>query len=171
MTMRNIKQEDLDCIVAEMEKAHQILVIGLAVSYPKAMELAYRLIRIGFSGVSSETDTDMQAVRAALLKEGDLLFIISFSGMTKSILRAAELAKSRKARVVAITNFKKSFLTAITDHYLVTSIQEQALEAEIGTRLPFYMIIELIITTLIHKKPKYLSSITATYRSVADSQI
>lgn len=171
ITLRNIKKETLDNIVTEIEKAKHILIIGIAGSFPTALELTYRLTRLGFSSVIAESDEDMQALRASLLKEDDLLFIFSYSGMTKSILRSAELAKRQKTRIVAITNYTKSPLTNYTNYNLVTTIQEQALEAEIGTRLPFYMIIELITTSLINRDKKYSKAIKSTYRSVSDSQI
>lgn len=171
MTLRNIRQNSLADIITAIEQANKILIIGVAGSFPVAMELTYRLTRLGFANAIAEADKDMQAFRASLLKEHDLLIVFSYSGMTKSILKAAELAKKSGAKIIAVTNYTKSALTTLADHILVTSIKEQAFEAEIGTRIPFYLIVELLTTSIIEKDEKYLKAIELTYHSVSDSQI
>ena len=170
-TLRNINQELLDTIVTEIEGANRILIIGVAGSYPCSLELGYRLTRLGFPSVMTESDKDMQAFKASLLKENDILFIISYSGMTKSILKAAELASNSNAKIIAMTNYTKSSIMEYADYVLITSIREQALEAEVGTRLPFYLLVELLTETFLDKNSSYIESIESTYNSVSDSQI
>jgi D-sedoheptulose 7-phosphate isomerase len=52
---------------------------------------------------------------AAVLCEGDVLFCISGSGNSPNVVRAAELAKGRKAKVIALTGFSGGRLREIAD--------------------------------------------------------
>jgi DNA-binding MurR/RpiR family transcriptional regulator len=92
---------------------------------------------------------------------------ISHSGSTKEILEAVRQAKQKGARIVSITNYSKSPLADLSDLVVSTGIWEQALQAEVGTRLPFYFLIELLCIRLLAVRPKGADYIQITSDSVS----
>ena len=151
-TARSIDEANLQAITQAVAKARFILVIGVAGSFPVAVELAYRMDRLGLL-VRAECDTHVQAIRSALLGPDDLLFAISNSGSTKEILDCAHLARGRGARVVALTNYAKSPLTEESDFVLTTAVWEGVLQAELGTKIPFFFAVELLVSLLLSTIP------------------
>lgn len=149
---RSLNEADLTAIAKAVAKARFTLILGVAGSFPVAMELAYRLDRIGLMA-RAESDTHLQAIKASLLGPKDLLFAVSSSGSTKEILECAKLAKGRGARVAALTNFAKSPLTEESDFVITTAVWEGALQAEIGTKIPYYFAVELLSSLLLNLVP------------------
>lgn len=169
-TIAAIDEEKLFEVAKHIAKTKKTLVIGVAGSFPTAMELSYKLSRLGINA-NAESDAHMQAIRSSALGKDDVLIAVSFSGSTKEILDAAQIAKKRGAYIAILTNYEKSPLTEISDQVLITSIWEEALEAEIGSRLPFYFLIEAICRTIYTRFPDRASYIGITAESVSGKQI
>lgn len=168
---RNTDTETLDAVTDALLKAGQILVVGVAGSFPTALELAYRLVRLGLRA-AAEADEHMQAIRASGLAKRDVLVVVSFSGSTKCILETARVAKRGGATIVAMTNYLRSPLVKVSDHCLLTMLREQALEAEIGSRIPFYYLIEVLTHSLLSRGGAAATrALQRTSESVADKQI
>ena len=167
---RNLKISHLEKVVEAILEAKKILVIGVAGSFPTALELTYRLVRFGFDaeGISDE---HLQAIRASVLTSSDLLIAVSFSGATSGILHAMETARRSGATTVSITNFAKAPIVSLSDHVLFTATWEEALEAEVGTRLPFYFIIEVLTKLIIEKSDSAAQMVKRTFDSVSSKQI
>jgi RpiR family transcriptional regulator, carbohydrate utilization regulator len=167
---RNTTREKVEAITDSLLAAGRILVMGVGGSHPTAMEIAYRLVRLGLHP-TSEADEHMQAIRASNLGRGDVLFVVSFSGSTKGILEAARIAKRRGATVVAMTNFLRSPLARIADYSLFTMLREQALDAEIGSRIPFTFLVEILTRSLRARGAGAADALKRTSDSVSDKQI
>jgi DNA-binding MurR/RpiR family transcriptional regulator len=65
---------------------------------------------------------------AALLSKDDLVIIFSYSGATKDSIHVAKQAKNAGAKIVCITHFMKSPLTALTDEVLLCGAKESPLD-------------------------------------------
>ena len=161
---------NLQAIAKAIGKARFTFIVGVAGSFPVAMELAYRMDRLGLMA-RAESDTHVQAIRSSLLGPKDLLFAISSSGSTKEILDCATLARGRGARVVALTNFAKSPLTEMADFVLTTAVWEGALQAEIGTKLPCYFAVELLSSLLLGIVPGAEESLRVSSDSVSSRAV
>ena len=164
--VRSIDERSLKAVVQAIAKARFILIVGVAGSFPVAVELAYRMDRLGLL-VRAEQDTHVQAIRASLLGPKDLLFAISNSGSTKEILDCARLARGRGARVVALTNYAKSPLTEESDFVLTTAVWEGVLQAELGTKIPFFFVVELLASLLLSTMPGAEENLRLSSDSVA----
>lgn len=165
-TARAIGEADLKAVTQALAKARFILIVGVAGSFPVAVELAYRMDRLGLLA-RAECDTHVQAIRASLLGPEDMLFAISNSGSTKEILDCARLARRRGARVVALTNFAKSPLTEESDFVLTTAVWEGVLQAELGTKLPCFFVVELLASVLLGTMPGAEQNLRLSSDSVA----
>lgn len=169
-TARNLEPEKIEWVARTIIAANRILVVGVAGSYPTALELTYRLTRFGLNAIS-EADEHMQAIRASALGINDVLIVVSFSGSTKGILDTARNAKKAKAKIIAITNYLRSPLVEISDSYLLTALWEQALEAEIGSRIPFYFIVEILAAAISKFYPMAAEKVKQTSDSVSEKQL
>lgn len=153
-----------------LASAANILTIGAAGSFPTALELTYRLVRLG-AAATDESDSHMQAIRASLLSANDVLVAISSSGSTREIIEAATVAKKAGAYVLTVTSQAKSPLADLSDLILTTGLWEEPLEAEIGARLPFYFLIEVISAALLEQKPDAEEKLEQTSDSVVSRQL
>ena len=165
-TAHALDEKNLQAIAKAIAEARFTLIAGVGGSFPVAMELAYRMDRLGLMA-RAESDTHLQAIRSSLLGSNDLLFAISSSGSTKEILECARLARGRGARVVALTNFAKSPLTEEADFVITTAVWEGALQAELGTKIPFFFAVELLSALLLGIAPGAEESLRISSDSVA----
>lgn len=169
-TAQALSEANLQAIAKAIAEARFTLIVGVAGSFPVAMELAYRMDRLGVMA-RAESDTHLQSIRSSLLGPNDLLFAISSSGSTKEILDCAQLARGRGAKVVALTNFAKSPLTEKSDFVLTTAVWEGALEAELGTKIPFFFAVELLSSLLRNCVPGAEESLCVSSDSVASRAV
>jgi RpiR family transcriptional regulator, carbohydrate utilization regulator len=169
-TAAGIDVDTLERVADRVAKARSILSVGVAGSYPTALELSYRLSRMGLPAVS-ESDGHMQAIRAVGLGRKGVLFAVSFSGSTRDVLDAARQARSGGACVVALTNYSRSPLADLADELLATAMWQGALESEIGSRLPFLFVVELLCSDVYRKLPGATAAIGKTSDSVSGKQI
>ena len=67
----------------------------------------------------------LQFVSASLSNEGDVALIVSYSGATKESVELARIVKSRGAKVVCISHYEKSPISAFTDYILLNGGEEK----------------------------------------------
>ena len=126
--MMEIINSSMDTILDNIESARQLLdekslkefesiimdvnnifVTGIGRSGLVAKAFAMRLMHIGFSTyVVGETISPS-------IFENDCLIVISGSGETNTVVSAAEIAKERGARVLAVTSYPDSTLGQLAD--------------------------------------------------------
>jgi DNA-binding MurR/RpiR family transcriptional regulator len=169
-TASGLSEKVLERVAARLASSSRVLTIGVAGSYPTALELSYRLSRMGIHA-TAESDGHMQAILAGELDETSSLVAVSYSGATRDILDAVERAGGRGVYVAAITNYRRSPLTEIADDVLCTSIWEQALESEIGTRVPFLFVLEVLCGMIYRAHAEAREALARTSDSVASKQI
>lgn len=89
--------------VAKMlAKAPEVVAIGVGNSVPIALDLAFRLSRIGVRATASMVyESGVNNIVNAL--EGSVVVAVSKSGLSLNVLDAVELARKRGMKVVAIT--------------------------------------------------------------------
>ena len=110
-------------------------------------------------------------MRAVALGVTDVAFLVSFSGSTREILRLAEIARDRRAHVVALTNYLESPLTQVADAVLLTSVRVDPLGAEVVSPVAMSFVIEVLFTRLLEARPAAAKALAATARVVADRQL
>ena len=110
-------------------QASRIEIFGAGGSLPLAQDACYRLMRLGLP-VSYNPDAVCSSLSASQISSDACALVISHTGRTASVLAAANLAKARGARVIAVTSFAVSPLTQLADVSLLaisgeaTSYQE-----------------------------------------------
>lgn len=121
-TAELIGRNDFAATAQALASAGSVLVIGCGRSAPAAKGVEFGLSGLGVLAVSVD-DPQMQLVRAAALSDTDVAFLVSFSGTSKEIQAAGEVARGAGATVVCLTNSPTSPVCSIAHHKLVTGVR------------------------------------------------
>ena len=119
-TVRILELPVLEAAIKALCNARQIELFASGNSIPLAMDLNFRLTKIGLHSRFS-VDPTMQEMYASLTSPADVAVGISHTGSSKDTVYALELAKQRGATTVCITNHSDSPLTRHGDFCLFTS--------------------------------------------------
>lgn len=128
-TSELLQEEALQSAVDALAGARHIDIYGMGSSAPVVVDAYYRFLRIGLR-VSTPPDSHMQAVNAALLRPGDVAFVISHTGQTQEVVKTASKAREMGATVIALTSFFRSPLLEQAHIHLVTAISETTSRVE-----------------------------------------
>lgn len=133
--------------------ARRVDVYGSGGAAVAALELQYKLIRVGVRAVV-HTDTEMQVISALLLTSADAAIGISHSGQSSEILHALNVARESGARTVAITNHRASPIAQAVDISLSTAAQEALAHGyPLGARVAQVGLIDALYTCMSLKRP------------------
>jgi RpiR family carbohydrate utilization transcriptional regulator len=147
-TLELLDETMLNKAVRALRTARRIEIYGVGSSAPVAVDAYYRLLRIGFR-VAVVTDSHMQAVSAALLKPGDVAFVISHTGRTRETLEAARNAREQGATVIALTSFLRAPIRTVANIVLVTATAETAFRVEaMASRIAHLSVIDALYVSL-----------------------
>lgn len=80
-----------------------------------------------------------------LLKEGDIVILISGSGNSKNIIKAAEYAKSKKATIIGFTGFDGGKLKSLADYGIHINIDDYGIVEDL------HMVLDHIVAFCIKK--------------------
>ena len=119
-TIRILDIAELEVAIQAICNARQIVLFASGNSIPIAMDLNFRLTKIGLQSLFA-IDPTMQEMQASLTTPEDVAVGISHTGSSKDTVHALELAKERGARTICITNHTGSPLTRHGDIRLFTA--------------------------------------------------
>lgn len=136
--------EAIEKTVQMIEEAHRIYFFGIGDSLLMGQLAVNKFLRIT-KKVNCISDLHMQAMMASMASEHDLIIFLSYSGSTKDNISVARIAKECGAKVVAISRYKKTPLTAYTDALLLCGSDEGPLEGgSMGARASQMFIIDVL---------------------------
>lgn len=110
----------IDQAVETILKAPQLLFIGAGTSGVSAHYAFTKFFRLGIP-CFAELDATLYKMKTAIMRSTDVLFAISSSGRTASIVDAAHLAKGQNATVISLSDFAISPLSKVSDITLFTT--------------------------------------------------
>ncbi len=146
-----IDLETLDKSVSLMMAAQKIAFFGIGASLLVGKDAYLKFLRVNKNCMASE-DFHMQMVQAKNLTNKDVAVIISFSGMTKEIVRCAELAKEGGAPIIAVTCFRESPLSKLADCNLYVSATEFEFQTgKLASRLSQLAVIDMLYSAYIQR--------------------
>ncbi|MFN8488518.1 MAG: MurR/RpiR family transcriptional regulator [Caldilineaceae bacterium] len=119
-TVRILEMPVLEAAIQTLCNARHIELFASGNSVPLAMDLNFRLTKIGLRSRFS-IDPTLQEMYASLTSAEDVAVGISHTGSSIDTVYALELAKQRSARTICITNHSDSPLTRHSDFCLFTS--------------------------------------------------
>lgn len=119
-TLHALNRDDLNKAVNYIEDAKHLIIIGNGTSGYVAEAIAYRFMRAG-RDCECVTDVHYAEIRSALVKEGDVIVAISYSGDNIDIISAAQRAKECGAKLITLTSYRTTRLQAMADVALFNS--------------------------------------------------
>jgi DNA-binding MurR/RpiR family transcriptional regulator len=122
-----LERSTVERVVSLIETAGKIVFCGVGDSLLMAEEACSRFLRVT-GKVTCIGDPHMQAMAASLLNSNDLVFLFSYSGATKDSIHVAKQAKNAGAKLVCVTHFLKSPMTALADEVLLCGAKESPLD-------------------------------------------
>lgn len=118
-TLQIIDGDAFSQAVALLSDARLVYCFGAGGSGLVALDVSYRLLRIGVLA-EGEGDSQLQSARAALLTAKDLALAISVSGEHVQTLDTAHAVKLAGTPLIVMTNFPRSHLGRLADICLHT---------------------------------------------------
>lgn len=151
-----LNQLELILNSTEVEKAvelltsrNDILILGIGASSIVALDLLYKLSRLGMNAKFVQ-DSDLQIVQACATDSSSLVFAISYSGETKSVIKAVKSAKDNDAKVITLTSIKNNKLAKLSDVKLqVPASENEYRHGATLSRLNQLVVIDIIYSILI----------------------
>ncbi|MCA9434331.1 MAG: MurR/RpiR family transcriptional regulator [Candidatus Omnitrophica bacterium] len=169
-TVQMLTPELLEEAATALLEARNVLVVGFASSAITAKEIEYRLTRFGIQAVSV-SDDQVQRMRAVSLAPEDVLFMVSFSGTTKRIISAGEVARQAGAKTMCLTNFAQSPVSELADIRLLTAVHIDPIRAEIVSRVPMAFVLDALFDQMLRQDEKTREILEKTFKTTADTYL
>jgi len=109
-----------DCIEL-IKKADIVHIVAAGNTAPIANDLGFRLERFGIRATYSMV-SEYFLNHVSLAGENDIVFAISRSGSSKQVVQAMELAKEKKLKTIALTEYEYSPVSSLADYLLLTKV-------------------------------------------------
>ncbi len=148
LTKDIVNAQDLEKAADILLEADRIYIFGLGGSNAVAVDLQHKLMRLGMD-VRALTDSHLQTIASAYAKEGDVVFAISHSGSSKSVVDNVRIAKNNGAMIISLTNIGKSPLSKLADlsiytasseiHYRIVALSSRIAELTVIDSLYMYL--------------------------------
>lgn len=144
---QNLNAESIDKATDLLASANSITFFGLGGSGPVALDAQHKFFRFGVP-VVAHTDYINQRMIVSMMKEGDLLVSISFTGRTTEIVETAKIAKKNGVKTIALTS-EDSPLAKLSDVVLhIHTHLENNLHIPMTSRLAHLAIIDILSATV-----------------------
>ena len=144
---QNLNAESIDNATDLLASAKSITFFGLGGSGPVALDAQHKFFRFGVP-VVAHTDYINQRMIVSMMKEGDLLVSISFTGRTTEIVETAKIAKKNGVKTIALTS-EDSPLAKLSDVVLhIHTHLENNLHIPMTSRLAHLAIIDILSATV-----------------------
>ncbi len=100
-------------------------------------------------------DSHMQAVMLSTLSKRDVVLYFSYSGATHEVLEAAEVIRSRGARLILVTRFPNSPASAYADTVLLCGPNEQPFQfGSTSALISQLYVLEVLLSEFIRRDPE-----------------
>ena len=144
---QNLNAESIDKATDLLANSKSITFFGLGGSGPVALDAQHKFFRFGVP-VVAHTDYINQRMIVSMMKEGDLLVSISFTGRTTEIVETAKIAKKNGVKTIALTS-EDSPLAKLSDVVLhIHTHLENNLHIPMTSRLAHLAIIDILSATV-----------------------
>jgi len=111
-------EKQIDRFIEFLERANEVYIVAAGTSYYASLHGQYAFAKYGIRSravVSSEFIDEV----GGFIDKGDLVIGVSQSGETADTLLALRFAKSRGAKIVAVTNVIGSAITRVADYSII----------------------------------------------------
>ena len=144
---QNLDPESIDKATDLLANSQSMTFFGLGGSGPVALDAQHKFFRFGVP-VVAHTDYINQRMIVSMMKEGDVLVLISFTGRTTEIVETAKIAKKNGVKTIALTS-EDSPLARLSNVVLhIHTHLENNLHIPMTSRLAHLAIIDILSATV-----------------------
>lgn len=144
---------------------------GIGGSAQIARDAAHKFLRIGLRA-SVQDDAHMMLMSASVLGPEDCVLAFSHSGTTQAVLEPLEIARSKGARTIAITNYVDSPISSLVDVVLCSTAQGSPLLGEnAAARIAQLSILDALFVVIAQQDADfYESNLSKTMNAVGSKR-
>lgn len=158
-TVSMMEPKKLEKILTLLETAHTVQVVAVGNTIPVALDFSFKLNQLGIPTVSG-TIWETQMAYTLNMKKGDVVLVISNSGVSRRLLTLIEGAKENGIKVISITNSPESPVAKESDYHITTATREKLLLGEFCfSRVSATMVVEMLYLFLAVSKEDSYDSI------------
>ena len=151
-TLQINREQVMRAAARALERAKRIELFSIGISYPVAYMAACKFQLIGLPA-SARFDSHMQVIAATQLHKGDVAFGISCSGSTRETVQCLEVARSRGATTICLTNSMRSPLTDQSDLALFATPSEiKYFQAPLASRITQLAVMDALFVSMAQKQ-------------------
>lgn len=151
-TLAANSEEMIDSALDALAGARKVQLAGVGASSLVARDFSYKLLKLGRM-VLLDNDSHVQIANASGLNGSDVLLALSHSGRSVEILRIAELAKARGARIVSMTGLQANPLYELADIRLYTVADEDRVRSSaITSRDAQLMLTDMLFILMLRRQ-------------------
>lgn len=148
-TYKVLNFEEIEKAAAAIDKANRTFILGAGFSGIVARDFQYKLWELG-KNVIFETDQHIQLTNASTAGEGDVVFVISYSGQTLDIYQSILEFKEKGVKVITLTKFATNPIKDIGDISLSTIVEKSNLRStSLSSRMAQLTVIDILYVKLI----------------------
>ncbi|MGL5001195.1 MAG: MurR/RpiR family transcriptional regulator [Cetobacterium sp.] len=148
-TFKILKFEEIEKAAETIHAAKRIFILGAGFSGIVARDFQYKLWELG-KNVIFETDQHIQLTNASTAGEGDVVFVISYSGQTLDIYQSILEFKEKDVKVITLTKFASNPIKDIGDIALSTIVEKSNLRStSLSSRMAQLTVIDILYIKLI----------------------
>lgn len=159
-TSQVIYEEQINPIVNILEEKETLFVFGIGASSIIAEDIYQKWSRIG-KIVFFEKDLHILTAMLSSHKKDGVLWLISNSGMTKEVLKAAHIAQKIQMPMIAQTMLGSNPLSKMADFLIRTSIPKEAFLRSAATNSLFAQLhaVDVIFYKFLQNNEEYFNNI------------
>ncbi|WP_314784223.1 MurR/RpiR family transcriptional regulator [Olsenella uli] len=117
-------------------------------------------------------DFHLQLMQASLMGPNDCAVIISHTGLTKEMIRLAQIVKEAGARTIVITSYPSEYLVSYADVVLVSISDETGYRSEsLSSRISQLVLVDTLYTALMFRMPKVPETLHKIRRAIATTKV
>jgi len=166
-TMELNEEGRVEAAVDLLIKSKRIQIVALGIGSLVAENLFSMLIQVGKS-VIAEVNSYMQLSSIATLGAGDLIFVISFSGQSRQMIRITKQAKKAGVAVISLTNNTANPIRSLADVQLLSVNGNIDFEfPQIISTASQQHVVDVLFASLIQRDPK-ARELLALSRKIVD---
>lgn len=146
-----INENIIDDIIEILHKSNRIEFFGEGSSRLVCSEVAKKFRTIGKIAFNYD-DSSMMYIAAASVTENDIIFAVSLSGETKQIIKALNIAKTKGAKIISLTDISNNSQSKIADKSLfITSTSFNKNNISIQSRIQALILAEYVFYRYLEK--------------------
>ncbi len=164
-TLELIRPEAIVKAADLLVNARWVLCMGQGGSMLLAQEAAH-LFATAMPNFFDVSDSHMQAIRAALLSEQDVIFYFSYSGATKDLIDMMKIAQDRGVKVILVTRYPNSPGAVMADVVLECGSVEGPLQlGSVAARVAQLYIVDVLFSEVSRRS---IESVRSQRKQVAE---